>query len=128
VRQSEHQALRLPPPLILLVDSDREQRTQLCNALALERYRVRAVGSALEAFNACVVEAPDLLVLEVRLPDRSGIDLALHLRSHGWGVPILITTELFRAPWCAQEIEAEGWLAKPVEIAHFLAAVRRFCR
>jgi two-component system, OmpR family, KDP operon response regulator KdpE len=114
-------------PLVLLVEGDPDLRRVLTDVLNLGAYRVVAAGSSSEGLSACVAEVPDLLVLDMRLPDMSGVEFASHLRLHGWALPILVITGLFRARWCAQEIEAEAWLAKPFDLDRFLAAVQQLC-
>jgi DNA-binding response OmpR family regulator len=69
-----------------------------------------------QALAACVTEVPDLIVLDIQLPDGNRMALASQLRMHGWVMPMLVMTATYRARWCAEEIEAEGWLAKPFEL------------
>jgi response regulator NasT len=71
------------------------------------------------------VERPDIAVLDVRMPDQSGLDLAKHLLLAHPGVPFIFLTAYGEEDVVQQAIEngAIGYLVKPVDIPQLIPAV-----
>ena len=81
------------PPLILVVEDEPLVQRVTCHFLEAAGYRCLSTATAAEAI--AVIEGgqePDLLVLDVRLPDLSGPELALRLREHRPNVAVLFVS------------------------------------
>jgi CheY-like chemotaxis protein len=69
---------------------------------------------------------PGLVFLDMRMPGMNGWEFAREFRArHGTSCPIVVVTAAEDARRRAEEIAAQGWLAKPFEIADVLAAAAR---
>ena len=102
-------------PSVLVVDDDEAIRTALERALNLEGFVVSAVdgGAALDAVAA---DQPDLLVLDVVMPDVDGVAVARTLRDQGRELPILILSALDEVDDRVAGLQAgaDDYLVKPV--------------
>jgi two-component system KDP operon response regulator KdpE len=78
-----------PTPRILVVDDERAIRRYLRTALSAQGYQVIEAATGEEALSAIVTSHPDLIILDLGLPDMDGIDVTRHVRE--WSqTPILI--------------------------------------
>lgn len=118
------EARKAEPRKILLVDDDRLVLATLANGLEQAGYAVQAAGSAEEALRVLAVELPDLAVLDMRMPGRSGLDLARQLRETG-EVPFIFLTA-YSEPDIVQraaECGALGYVVKPVDMPQLVPAI-----
>jgi CheY-like chemotaxis protein len=114
---------RLDERSILVVDDDPSILDVMSMALELAGYSVRAAHNGAEAL-ALVEEAmPSLVVLDMRMPVLDGWGFAQALQTRGLQVPILVVTAAQDARGWADQIHAEGYLAKPFEITELLRSV-----
>ena len=79
-------------PKILVVDDEPNIRDLLTTSLRFAGFAVRAVGNGAAAISAVLAEEPDLIVLDVMLPDMNGFSVTKRLRSSGYTAPILFLT------------------------------------
>jgi len=88
-------------PVVFVVDDDRAIREATRSLLASVGLQVQTFGTAQEFLRAKRPDAPACLVLDVRLPGLSGLDLQRELASAGSPIPIVFVTgypdELVRA-------------------------------
>ena len=77
---------------ILLVEDDSFLRKGLNELFEREGYQVTAAASVKEANNQLHDSAPDLVVLDVTLPDGNGVELCQRWRAEGITLPILFLT------------------------------------
>ena len=114
---------------ILLVEDDLKLLNN--NRLLLERegYKVLPAENLAEARKQMVKEAPDLAVLDIRLPDGSGLDFLAALRRAST-VPVLLLTSLGTDDDIIKGLEMGGndYLSKPVTAGVFLARIRAALR
>lgn len=108
---------------ILVVDDDRLVLAALTEGLRGAGYRVTGAASGEEALGAAERDAPDLALLDVRMPGMSGIELGGKLRKRGF--PFLFLSaygdeEIVRQ---AAEEGALGYLVKPLEISQVLPSL-----
>ncbi len=84
--------------LILVAEDDTALRDLLASLLRREGFDVADVptGTAVRELARAVAEGralqPDLVVMDVRMPGASGLDLLLELRRAGWAAPIVLMT------------------------------------
>jgi two-component system OmpR family response regulator len=77
---------------LLLADDDDNLRSMLEAALRHHGYQVTAVASGREALAAAAEHRPDLLVLDVMMPDLDGFEVCRRLRAEGSRVPVVFLT------------------------------------
>jgi DNA-binding response OmpR family regulator len=81
-----------PNAVILLVEDDIEIGGHLCKTLETNNYRVRWCVNGLSALRAMDEQKPDLILLDVGLPDTDGFALCRELRFLRKEVPIVMVT------------------------------------
>lgn len=102
---------------ILLVEDDAPLRQVLRRHLEARGFQVDEAGSVAEAINALQQLPPDLLVLDIGLPDGSGWDVAGHARHlAGDSIPILVCSSHPFTQECLARWQVAGYLAKPFEV------------
>lgn len=116
---------------VLVVDGDMESRKVLTAALAREGYAVAAVASAEAAQDVIFNErGVDILVLDLALPDRTGIELCRVLRSSGCAMPMLMLAAHSDISRRIEALDAgvDDFLAKPFAVGELCARVRALAR
>ena len=124
--QFEHPALSRVSPTILVVDDDPDIRSLTRTFLEHEGYEVCTSGDADRAAQIFRSSSHiDLLITDYSMPDRSGMDLAMELKSLRPALPILIISGISLAPAQLSLMESHGWnfLAKPFSLLQLLALV-----
>ncbi len=79
-------------PRILVVDDEPNIRDLLITSLRFAGFQVRAVANGAQTISAVLEEEPDLIVLDVMLPDMNGFSVTKRLRGAGYTAPILFLT------------------------------------
>jgi DNA-binding response OmpR family regulator len=116
---------------LLLVEDDDGIAAPLERALAREEYDVVRVASGADALARMQGESPpQLVILDLGLPDIDGLDVCRQARANGYGGAILILTargdELDRV--VGLDTGADDYMSKPVALAELLARVRALLR
>lgn len=116
-----------PRVLVVVIDDDASVRRGLERLLRSADYAVETFGSARAFLDRGDYDRADCLVLDVRLPGQSGLDLQNVLTVAGYDVPILFITGHGDIPMAVQAIKAGAvdFLAKPFDDDVFLEAVGR---
>src|SRR5205085_12378138 len=78
--------------LIYVVDDDDAIRTLLVNYLQDEGFRVLEGKSGSEVLPTVQKESPDVVLMDLRMPDQSGIQALESVHSHAPDIPVLIMT------------------------------------
>jgi FixJ family two-component response regulator len=114
---------------VFVVDDDASVRTSLARLLGSVGYRVRGHASAREFLERerPFADRPACLILDLRMPDVSGLDLQTALRDSGVALPILFATGFgdVRSSVHAMKVGAVDFLTKPIDPDQLLAAVTR---
>jgi DNA-binding response OmpR family regulator len=114
---------------ILVVDDEPTLRETLVEALEGEGFRVVAAADGREALTAFRAERPDLVLLDLMLPELSGIEVCRIIRAES-GVPIVMLTakdsELDKV--VGLELGADDYVTKPFSLRELTARVRALFR
>src|SRR2546421_8850956 len=112
---------------ILIVDDDASIRELLEMHLEERGYGVATASTGAEGFHLASTTSPAAIVLDMRLPDVSGIDLIPELRKHASDVPVLMITAHhdMATTILAMKAGAFDYIHKPIDIEQFDAALDR---
>ncbi|MBC8330896.1 MAG: response regulator transcription factor [Anaerolineae bacterium] len=114
---------------ILIVDDDELIADSLSYSLKLEGYETRSVGLGAQALDALSAFSPDLVVLDLNLPDINGMEVCRQMRIRGT-IPVIMLTarddEIDRV--MGLEIGADDYLTKPFAFRELLARIRALLR
>ena len=113
-------------PLVAVVDDDIAVRESLDSLIRSVGLDVRLSASAEEFLNSAHLRKPDCLVLDVRLPGMSGIELHRQLRAQRCEAPVIFITAHASDPHTRSEAVSEwtvAYLMKPFTEDEFLEAV-----
>jgi two-component system response regulator RegA len=114
-------------PLILLVDDDVRLRERLAQALSKRGYEVRSAGSYEEAMAIAHEVAPELAVVDLRMPGPSGLELLRSLKELDPETRIVVLTGYgsIATTIDAMRLGAVYYLQKPADADEVLAAFAR---
>jgi DNA-binding response OmpR family regulator len=115
---------------VLIVEDDPSIALGLRMNLEAEGYGVLSAEDGEKALDVVRVEGPDLLILDVMLPNMNGFEVLRTLRQGGYNMPIIIlsarTGEIDKVT--GLELGAEDYVAKPFSLAELLARIRAALR
>jgi FixJ family two-component response regulator len=116
-----------PQPIVFVVDDDASVREAIASLVRSVRLDVQTFGSAQEFLHAEPVDRPACLVLDVRLPGSSGLDLQRDLRARGVGIPIIFLTGYGDVPMTVRAMKegAIEFLIKPFRDQDLLDAIQQ---
>ena len=119
-----------PTGRVLIVEDRREVVDLLNQALAAAGHEVLVAMDGEEGLARASEPGIDLVVLDVGLPKRSGMDIARELRSRGIQVPLLMLTARDTVTDRVEGLDAgaDDYLSKPFDIEELLARVRALLR
>lgn len=111
---------------VLVVEDDNMIREGVVSALQRHHFTASGVGSATAALDFLRSEKPDLIVLDLGLPDADGIDWLKRIRKQGHHLPVLILTarDGLSNKIIGLDTGADDYLTKPFEIDELLARLR----
>jgi two-component system KDP operon response regulator KdpE len=117
------------PRTILLIEDDPEMRRQVAAHLERRGERVIEAGDAAAAIDRFRADPPDLVLLDLGLPDRDGLVVVDEVRTSGT-VPILVLSARDREAdkVAALEAGADDYLAKPFGMAELQARIGAILR
>ena len=115
---------------ILLIEDDRMIGTSLLAALGREGMSVDWVRNGADAAEALAVGGHILALLDLGLPDQSGLDLLISVRRHGNRVPVLIVTarDGLDERIAGLDLGADDYIVKPFETRELIARMRAVLR
>ena len=117
-------AKKKPQRHILVVDDDRLVLAALAEGLRGAGYRVTGVARGEDALASAGRDAPDLALLDVRMPGMSGIELGRRLREQ-FGLPFLYLSAYGDQDVVQQAVDegALGYLVKPLDIQQIAPSI-----
>lgn len=115
---------------VLVVDPDQAARREVKNACEQEGYQVIEAETAADALKQVEQSRPNVVLLEVTLPDGAGFDVCRELRKMDQGVPVIMMST--RADEIdvvvALEIGADDFVAKPLRLRELVARMTAHLR
>lgn len=116
-----------PQQTVFLVDDDHSVCESICNLMESEGLQVRSFGSSEEFLAEWTSAASGCLVLDVRLPGMSGMELLNRLNELRLGLPVIIMTAHGDIPMVRKALKtgAVEFLTKPFQADELLQAVRQ---
>ena len=117
-------------PKILVVDDEPNIRELLSTSLRFAGFMVRTVGNGAAAISAVIEEEPDLIVLDVMLPDMNGFGVTKRLRASGFTAPILFLTAKDETDDKIEGLNAGGddYVTKPFSLDEIVARIKAILR
>jgi len=122
---------------IVVCEDDEPTLELLCDHLLADRYEPLAAPTASDALRLCHFKAPDLLLLDVRLPDASGFDVLREIRAadgrtgrYDPYLPVIVLSRRASEPDRVRglEIGADDYVPKPFSYVELAARVRAVLR
>lgn len=112
-------------PLILIVEDDKAVRNLIATTLEIQEYRYHLAKNGAQAVMEAVSQRPDLIILDLGLPDMDGVDLIKKIRT--WSnVPIIVVSARSEDSDKVHALDAgaDDYLTKPFSVEELLARVR----
>ncbi|MTD96377.1 response regulator [Hyphomicrobium sp. xq] len=117
-------------PQVLVVDDDTEIRKLIARYMQEQGFRVQLASKCAEVHERILTNQIDLIILDVMLPDGSGLDLCRDLRAARSNIPIILLTALKEDVdrIIGLEIGADDYLGKPFNPRELVARIRAVLR
>ena len=117
-------------PRVLVVDDEPPLRAALQRALRLEGYEVSLAPDGRAALERLSVDEPDVVVLDVLMPEVDGLEVCRQMRRRGQSVPVLMLTARDEVSDRVAGLDAgaDDYLVKPFALEELLARLRALLR
>jgi two-component system KDP operon response regulator KdpE len=117
------------PPKLLVIEDDPAIRRLLRVTLERAGHAVAEAGSAREALSLLSIEKPQVILLDLGLPDRDGLELVQLLKRGGEATLIVVSArEATSEKVAALDLGADDYLVKPFDTEELLARIRAALR
>jgi DNA-binding response OmpR family regulator len=108
---------------VLLVEDELPLRRVVARNLTSRGIQVSEAGTAAEAVEAAIAEDPDLVLLDINLPDRTGWEVLRELKRRGKDVPTIMVSAVRISQSRLDEFHPLAYLPKPFPIDALLRLV-----
>lgn len=112
-------------PMILIIEDDKPIRNFICTALGTQGYAYKEATNGQEGMTLFMSYNPDLILLDLGLPDQDGIEVLKSIRK--WSqVPIMIVSARSQEREKVEALDygADDYLSKPFGVSELLARIR----
>jgi two-component system, cell cycle response regulator DivK len=121
----------VPDDLILVVDDNDKNLRLARDVLRVNGFRTLEASTAGEALTLAAEQLPDVILMDVRLPDMSGVEAVRQLKADPSTatIPVIALTAFAMDGQREWLLDAgfDDYVAKPIDIHKFPGAVRRYC-
>jgi len=126
---SYDEGMQVQPRLVLLVEDEQAITAPLTEALEREGFRAEVARTVADGLTAKRASQPDIVLLDVMLPDGSGFDLLRELRANG-RTPVIMLTARGDEPdrVLGLELGADDYVVKPFSARELVARIRAVLR
>lgn len=116
-------------PLILVAE-DEDNNYELVRVVLYKRYRLMRARNGIEAVTLCEDEHPDLILMDIRMPDMNGLDATRIIKEVNHDVPVIALSayafdDNIRE---AKEAGCDEFLAKPFRVEDLLDKIQKFLK
>ncbi len=113
-----------------MVDDERGVREMLRRVLTLDGYEVQTADGGAEAFDLITSDVPDVVLLDVGMPDIDGLEVCRGVRRVGERVPILMLTARSAISDRVEglDVGADDYMVKPFDVEELKARLRALLR
>ena len=117
-------------PRILVVDDERPMRASICQCLQAEGYRVLEAVDGVQGLEMIAKEKPALVILDVMMPNLTGLEVAAELRRLDLTIPVLMLTTRQEISEKVEGLNAgaDDYLGKPFDRRELVARVQALLR
>jgi two-component system, cell cycle response regulator DivK len=117
--------------LVLIVDDSEKNRKLARDVLHVAGFETLEAASGAEGIALAGERQPDVILMDLRLPDMNGTEAARRLKeeAHTESIPVVALSSLpleGGGGWL-EESGFAGWLEKPIRVREFPKQVRRYC-
>jgi two-component system OmpR family response regulator len=118
------------PTHLLVVDDEESVRSMLTMAMEFMGFEVTGVATGRQALQAVTRRTPDIVLLDVNLPDLDGFEICRSLRERGLAVPVLFLTGRGGVDDRVRGLDLGGddFVTKPFELKEVAARIRALLR
>ncbi len=125
-----HNISQNPNARLLIVEDELPMRRALEDCLVFKGYRVLTAVNGTSGLEMILKEKPDLVLLDVMMPEMDGFDVCASLRKAGCSIPVLMLTAKGQVQDRVQGLDAgaDDYLVKPFSTEELLARIRALLR
>lgn len=112
----------------ILVAEDEDSNFELVRIVLAKRYRLMRAHNGIEAVTFCEDEHPDLILMDIRMPDMNGLDATRIIKEVNHGIPI-VALSAYAFDENIREAKAAGcdeFLAKPFQVEDLMDIVEKY--
>ena len=118
-------------PLVLIVDDNDQNRKLARDVLGAAGFRTIDAANGTEGIGLAIAHAPDVILMDLRLPDMHGADASEALRrdARTARIPVVAmsASRLEDSGDWLEDAGFAGWIEKPILVGSFPEQVRRYC-
>ena len=115
-------------PKLLIIDDDAHLRESLAEVLELDGFECHQAGAAKEGLAAAAKIAPEVVIMDIQLPDSSGFQICQELRKRSKTVILIMMTGRFLSSEEKKqgfELGADEYITKPFDLAELSARIKQ---
>src|SRR3954471_4273683 len=118
--------------IVMIVEDDRDVRETIADILTDNSYQPILASNGAEALAELRAAAakPCVILLDIMMPVMNGWEFRARQRTEAdlSEIPVVVISAHADASWAASEMEAAGFLRKPVKLESLLESISRFCQ
>jgi len=118
------------PKIVLIVDDDEHLREMFASMLRFSGYAILEAATGREAVNKAISEKPDLILLDIELPDIKGPEVARAIRKNPTSahIPIIGCSAFFGWEYRKEALDAgmDDYLVKPISLEVIKTKIEEF--
>ena len=115
-------------PKLLIIDDDAHLRESLAEVLELDGFECHQAGAAKEGISAAQKIEPEVVIMDIQLPDSSGFQICQELRKRSKTMILIMMTGRFLSSEEKKqgfELGADEYITKPFDLAELSARIKQ---